>query len=301
MLRRQNLHAIVATMPRVWGVEGLVRGRTIEHRRFQFVFNSEEAMESVIRRGPWAYAERMLALQRWTPMMDMNMLNFIPLWLQIRGIPLQYMNREVIVHLARAMGQYIQMDYNEELRGRLEFVRVRLNWNVNEPLRFQRNFQFTLGVNTLLHIQYERLRGFCETCGLITHDTGRCLIQNGGPDDGGDNGGNDYEDDHHSEENQNEEVLVPNRGVIIEEINEEAEDQQGGTHGDQDGAMENVDVEIESEDEKEVSIPNESDGDGGDDIFWDGLAKQTMFSDDINSEEMYSITPFSEPHPGYRT
>lgn len=108
----------------------------MEGRRFQFVFPSEEAMETVIRRGPWAYVERMLVLQRWTPLMDMNLLNFIPFWVQVRGIPFQYMNRSVILHIAREMGQYIQMDYNEEVGGRLEFVRFRLNWNINQPLPF---------------------------------------------------------------------------------------------------------------------------------------------------------------------
>lgn len=158
MPRRQNLRAILAVMPHTWGLEGLVRGRITEGRRFQFVFPSEEAMETVIRRGPWSYAERMLVLQRWTPLMDMELLNFIPFWIQIRGIPLQFMNREVIVNVARAMRQqYIQMDYNEENGGRQDFVRVRLNWNINKPLRFQRNFQFTPGVNTLLRFQYERL------------------------------------------------------------------------------------------------------------------------------------------------
>ena len=161
MPRRQNLCAIIIAMPRTWGLEGIVRGRTTEGRRFQFVFPSEEAMETVLRRGPWAYAERMLVLQRWTPLMDMDLLNYIPFWIQIRGIPLHYTNREVIVNIARAMGQqYIQMEYKEENGGRLEFIRIRLNWNINHPLKFQRNFQFTPGVNTLLRFQYERLRGF---------------------------------------------------------------------------------------------------------------------------------------------
>ena len=52
------------------------------------------------------------------------------------------------------------MEYNEELGGTLEFVRVRLNWNVAHPLKFQINFQFTPGVNTLLNFQYECIRGF---------------------------------------------------------------------------------------------------------------------------------------------
>lgn len=65
MPRRQNLRAIITAMPITWGLEGIVRGRQVEGRRFQFMFPSEEAMETVVRRGPWAYAERMLVLQRW--------------------------------------------------------------------------------------------------------------------------------------------------------------------------------------------------------------------------------------------
>ena len=136
-------------------------------------------METVLRRSPWSYADSMLVLQRWTPLMDMALLNFISFWIQIRGILLQYMNREVIVNIARNMGQYIQMDYNEESGARLEFVRVRINWDVSHPLKFQRNFQFQLGVNTLLKFQYERLRGFCEICGMLTHDSGACLYRTG--------------------------------------------------------------------------------------------------------------------------
>ncbi|KAG2267020.1 hypothetical protein Bca52824_074099 [Brassica carinata] len=111
-------------------------------------------METVIIRGPWAFAERMLVLHRWTPLMDLDMLNFIPFWIQIRGIHFQYMNREVIVHISRTMGQYIQIDYNEENGDHLEFFRVRIEWNIAHPLRFQRNFQFSLGVNTVLRFQY---------------------------------------------------------------------------------------------------------------------------------------------------
>lgn len=48
MPRKQNLRAIIATMPRSWGFDGVVRGRIIEHRRFQFVFPSEEAIDTVI-------------------------------------------------------------------------------------------------------------------------------------------------------------------------------------------------------------------------------------------------------------
>ncbi|XP_056860041.1 uncharacterized protein LOC130508511 [Raphanus sativus] len=269
MPRRQNLRAILAVMPHTWGLEGLVRGRITEGRRFQFVFPSEEAMETVIRRGPWSYAERMLVLQRWTPLMDMELLNFIPFWIQIRGIPLQFMNREVIVNVARAMRQqYIQMDYNEENGGRQDFVRVRLNWNINQPLRFQRNFQFTPGVNTLLRFQYERLRGFCELCGLITHDTGACVINNGGPGPGGDDGNNSAED---NDEADDEVEMIPNQGIIIEEIGDEDEVAEPDPVADQ----------IQEEYERNVAALEEE---NDDDELWNGPARTTMFTSEMERD-----------------
>lgn len=161
MPRRQNIRAIIATLPRNWGHEG-VHGRLVEGRRFQFVFPSEETSEMVLRRGPWAFADRMLIMERWTLAFNPLMLNFIPFWIQIRGIPFQFMSQAVVMHIGRALGMYMEVDYNPEVTARREFARVRVNWNVDEPLRFQKQFQFTQGVNTLLRFTYERLKGFCE-------------------------------------------------------------------------------------------------------------------------------------------
>ncbi|XP_013645336.1 uncharacterized protein LOC106349924 [Brassica napus] len=282
MPRRQNIRAIIAAMPRSWGLEGLVRGRTMEGRRFQFVFPSEEAMETVIRRGPWAYADRMITLQQWSPLMDMNLLNKIPFWIQVRGIPFQFMNREVIIHIARALGEYIQIDYNEEVGGRMEFVRIRLNWNINSPLHFQRNFQFTPGVNTLLKLHYERLRGFCETCGMMTHDSGRCLIQNGGPEE-------DPDEDNDDDNNQGQDdQRHHDMGVYIEEINDE-----GANMGAQDDIPEEPVMQEAEMPEQQVEETVEKEDD-----FWSGESMGTMYSGDLNMEEMYASKPFVPRHDG---
>ncbi|XP_048606184.1 uncharacterized protein LOC125583378 [Brassica napus] len=86
MPHRQNIRSIIAILPRNWGHKG-VYGRMIEGRQFQFVFPSEESMEMVLRRGPWAFADRMLIIERWTASFNPLMLNFILFWIQIRGIP----------------------------------------------------------------------------------------------------------------------------------------------------------------------------------------------------------------------
>lgn len=192
MPRRQNLRSIIATMPRIWGQSGLVHGRIVPGNQFQFIFPSEESLETVMRRGPWAFNDRMLVLQRWTPLENPPLINFIPFWIQIKGIPFQFLSRQVIEEVGRALGDVADVDFDGEAAARIEFVRVQVNWNVENPLRFQRNFQFQAGVNTLLRFRYERLRGFCEVCGMLSHDSGACLIQNGGGDNNSD--GDDDDD-----------------------------------------------------------------------------------------------------------
>ncbi|CAD5318389.1 unnamed protein product [Arabidopsis thaliana] len=158
--RRQNLRSIIASMPRIWGKTGLVHSRIVEGRDFQFIFPNEESLESVLCRGPWAFNDQMLILQRWEPLLPL--LNFIPFWTQIRGIPFQFLNCGVVEHIGRALGQVLKIDFDAEAVARVDFVRVLLHWDITIPVRFQRKFQFTAGVNTLFRFRYERLRGFSE-------------------------------------------------------------------------------------------------------------------------------------------
>lgn len=119
----------------------------------------------------------------------------------------------MIAHVGRALGNLMEVDYEAEAAARVEFVRVHINWDVNRPLRFQRNFQFQVGVNTLLRFRYERLRGFCEVCGMMTHDSGACILQNGG----------DEQLPEGDDDEEPPQAWVPNHGVVLREI-EEGED-----------------------------------------------------------------------------
>ncbi|KAL0855750.1 hypothetical protein Bca101_060903 [Brassica carinata] len=179
MQTKQNIRALLSALPKMWGVPGLINGRIVERRKFQFIFPSEEMLSSVLERGPWAVNERMLIMTRWNAGMDDRDLNHIPFWVQIRGIPLEYLSEPVIRNIGDRMGEVMKVDFNPEVNAAVEFVRVRLNWDVSKPLKFKRNFQFSPGINTLLKFRYERLKGFCDQCGMITHDSGECLPEEG--------------------------------------------------------------------------------------------------------------------------
>lgn len=80
-----------------------------------------------MRRGPWPFADRMLVMQRWTPDLDPLSMNFILFWIQISGIPLQYLNLGVIESIARSLGEIMGVDFDEAVVNRVQFVRVRIN------------------------------------------------------------------------------------------------------------------------------------------------------------------------------
>ncbi|CAA7016989.1 unnamed protein product [Microthlaspi erraticum] len=211
--RRQNLRAIVGTLPRNWGLTDLISGRVIERRRFQFVFPTEELMQSVLNRGPWAFNDRILVLKRWKPEMDDSDFNSIPFWVQIRGIPSQFLSRNVIFHIGDSIGHVGTIDFNPEIAAAAEFIRAKILLNVNHPLRFQKNFQFIPGVNTVIRFRYERLRGFCAACGMLTHDTGECE-----PQEGDDAPPHDNDDDGGSDDNQMDEEHIHIPDPMIQQL-----------------------------------------------------------------------------------
>lgn len=187
-----------------------------------------------------------------------------------------------MMHIGRALGMYMEVDYSPDVVARRDYARVRVNWNVDEPLRFQRNFQFTEGVNTLLRLTFERLRGFCEVCGRLTHDSGACLLQNGGPAN--------EDDDDVSDGDDNEAQDPANHGVIIEEIVD------GGVNG---GAGEEP-VENEEAAVEPMDAPAAiTDNDDAEAEMWTNQAMQTMYSGELNTEVMFNpINPSGSRRDG---
>ncbi|KAL0853873.1 hypothetical protein Bca101_059025 [Brassica carinata] len=199
--RRQNLRAMMGAFLRLWGVADVVGARIVENQRIQFLFRDEQSMLSVLSRGPWSFNEWMVSMQRWSPSLSDEDQDFLSFWVQVRGIPIQYLSSRMIARIGYEMGQFLETDFQTDGAQNVDFVRVRLLCNVSTPLRFQRMFRFG-GQTVVLRFRYEKLRGFCNTCGLLSHDAAECPLKNDGinddppPEDDGDDDEEDGNDDH---------------------------------------------------------------------------------------------------------
>lgn len=75
----------------------------------------------------------------------------------------------MISFIGSILGPVVDIDFGESST-RVDFVRVKVN------LRFQRNFKFGEDENVVLKFWYERLRNFCNKCGLLTHEAKDCPL-----------------------------------------------------------------------------------------------------------------------------
>lgn len=175
--KKQNLRAMLGTLPRLWGVGDEVTGRILENKKIQFLFQSEESMTFFLRRGPWSFNEWMCVTQRWNPSLIDDDLKRIPFWIQIRGIPLHLLTLRMITSIGGRMGHFLETDFGGDNAVLVDYVRVRILWNIDDPLRFQRPFQFG-DETSVLKFRYEKLRNFCSTCGLLTHVGMDCPMNN---------------------------------------------------------------------------------------------------------------------------
>ncbi|EOA15813.1 hypothetical protein CARUB_v10007348mg, partial [Capsella rubella] len=186
--KKQNLRAIVNQMPKIWGFMNECRGRILGNGKVLFIFKTEESMNLVLRRGPWAFNEWMLSVHRWYPNIGEEEMKIIPFWIQIKGIPIVYLTIAMVKYIGDNLGPVVSVDFDENVNW-VEFVRVCVNWSIDTPLRFQRNFQFTADENTVLKFRFERLRNFCSRCGSLKHDAKECeLVFEDQPLDDDDNG-----------------------------------------------------------------------------------------------------------------
>jgi len=195
--RKQNLRALIGQMPKVWGFADHCVGRIVGQGKVQFKFQSEESMNLVLRRGPWSFNDWMLSVHRWYPNITENEMKIIPFWVQIRGIPLLYLTNAMARVIGNRLGHVSDVDLDENTN-QTGFIRVKVAWNFNNPLRFQRNIQFDMNDNTIIKFRFERLRNLCTKCGSLKHDVKECALafEENGPD----NEDEGYNDDHHNQD-----------------------------------------------------------------------------------------------------
>ncbi|KAJ4908627.1 Uncharacterized protein Rs2_12285 [Raphanus sativus] len=165
----QKTRALVDFFLQHWHVVGSISGRDLGPNLFQFKFETEHDLLSVLNKAPFHFKKWMVILQRWEPIVSDNFPAYIPFWITIHGIPLHHWTEETITAIGEELGHVEKKDID---RGR-----VRVLINGLKPLEMEMDITLSSGEVKRVEFQYEKLEKHCFLCSSLSHEKGDCPYQ----------------------------------------------------------------------------------------------------------------------------
>ncbi|XP_031104042.1 uncharacterized protein LOC116007477 isoform X3 [Ipomoea triloba] len=153
-----------------------VRILSLDENLFLFQFPHVKDMQRVIDDGPWSFENNILVckqVQLGIRPEDVG-LDKVAFWVQVHDLPAIYASPEFIACIGGYVGTFISEDPNNFGHSRRSFYRIRVEMDVNVPLKRRMKLFRKDGSFQWLIFKYERLTTFCFCCGLLGHSDKFC-------------------------------------------------------------------------------------------------------------------------------
>ncbi|XP_024014056.1 uncharacterized protein LOC112088131 [Eutrema salsugineum] len=172
----QNMADLILDMPRKWQVYDRVRGVALSSERFQFSFKYEHDLEEVMKKRVWTFNEWSIVIDRWVKKPPEDYLQFMPVWIQIRNIPVNYYTEASIYDLGDIIGKVEEMAFDLEKPQSKDYVRVKVRFDVSKPVRRSKAVILPNGETTTVWYDFERIQKRCYNCQRLTHEKDKCPL-----------------------------------------------------------------------------------------------------------------------------
>ena len=107
-------------------------------------------------------------------MIEMLQLNFVSIWVQLHGLPLEYQYLNLAERMGHIMGISERVDWEDIIPHNIRFMRIRVQINPWMPVIS--GFVLRLNDSSKFWIQckYKKVHKLCNGCGLIGHTRSQC-------------------------------------------------------------------------------------------------------------------------------
>ncbi|XP_060673331.1 uncharacterized protein LOC132803803 [Ziziphus jujuba] len=160
----------------VWFTDEEVRVDHLHPNVFLFCLKSVLDRNRIWRKRPWSINGAHLVLREWRPDSSFEEINFhlSTFWIQIHGLPLQYMTRENALKIRGLFPTVLQCEYTSRTNiiG-MKYMRLQVEVDTSKPL-LKGFFQKVGNGGSWIKFAYERLAEFCYNCGKLEHGKGIC-------------------------------------------------------------------------------------------------------------------------------
>nr|GMC82871.1 Small GTPase superfamily [Ipomoea batatas] len=164
------------TMASVWQPAMGMSMKELPFRRFLFRFFHESDIARIVDEGPWTFEQNLLILKRLAHGKDPESvsLDHAQFWVQVHGLPVGLRSEAVLSAVGGFLGRVVTMDERNFDGSMRVFFRVRVELEVEKPLKKGMKLRRDDGEWARIEFRYERLPTFCFICGIIGHGDHLC-------------------------------------------------------------------------------------------------------------------------------
>ena len=139
-------------------------------------FESMEDLKYMCSEGPWSLDGVLLVLEKWRPNLVISKLhlNFVSIWVQLHGLPLEYQYPELAERMGHMIGSFEKIDWEDRLLRNIRFLRIKVRLNPWMPVVSGFMLRLDDATETWVQCRYERVHKLCTKCGLIGHTRSQC-------------------------------------------------------------------------------------------------------------------------------
>lgn len=164
----QKIWSLLPFFAEKWATETRPIGSDLGQGMFQFQFEKEEDLLTVLAKRPYQYARWMVIVERWNPTMAPDFPSLIPFWIKVQGIHVHLWTETTIKTIGEDIGIY------EEAEITSLSARMRVQINGRLPLITSTIVEFPRGEVTATLV-YEQIGKHCSYCYRLDHEPRDCL------------------------------------------------------------------------------------------------------------------------------
>ncbi|CAA7018493.1 unnamed protein product [Microthlaspi erraticum] len=166
--QEQRMRTMLPYFSNKWELRGAAEGSDLGNGCFQFRLDYAEDLRKVLEDRPYQYSRWMVILEKWEPIILPTFPSQIPFWISLRGIPLHYWKRELLLSIGEKLGHLTSYELTSTA------AKIKVEVNRLASLTKEAIVEFEGGSEALVTLEYHKLDKHCLYCLMLTHEESEC-------------------------------------------------------------------------------------------------------------------------------
>jgi hypothetical protein len=134
--RVAHVDVLKQTLGKIWCQRDGTQCKELRQNTFLFTFGQVSGKRRALEEGPWLVGKDLLVIEDFVEdkTLDEYEFRFFPIWVRVSNLPLGRMNRETGELIGKAMGDWEEVDVDDDGQAIGEYLRIKVRLDVREPI-----------------------------------------------------------------------------------------------------------------------------------------------------------------------